>query len=54
MVAPSEPVNGSICYKMLIGADNHELYYFKKHRITAKMGKGFLSSDLKAIKTLRK
>lgn len=54
VVAPSEPVNGSICYKMLIGADNHELYYFKKHRITAKMGRGFLSSDLKAIKTLRK
>lgn len=54
VVAPSEPVNGSICYKMLIGADNHELYYFKKHKITAKMGKGFLSSDLKAIKMLRK
>ena len=53
VVAPSEPVNGSICYKMLIGADNHELYYFKKHKITAKMGKGFLPSDLKAIKLLR-
>ena len=54
VVAPSEPVNGSICYKMLIGSDNHELYYFKKHRITAKNGKGFLSADLKAIKSLRK
>ena len=54
VVAPSEPVNGSICYKMLIGADNHELYYFKKHKITAKNGKGFLSSDIKTIKTLRK
>lgn len=54
VVAPSEPVNGSICYKMLIGSDNHELYYFKKHKITARSGKGFLSSDIKSIKLLRK
>ena len=54
VVAPSEPVNGSICYKMLIGSDNHELYHFKKHKITAKSGKGFLSSDIKSIKLLRK
>lgn len=54
VVAPSEPVNGSICYKMLIGSDNHELYYFKKHKITVKSGKGFLSSDIKSIKLLRK
>ena len=54
VVAPSEPVNGSICYKMLIGSDNHELYYFKKHKITAKSGKGFLSSDIKSIKLLWK
>lgn len=54
VVAPSEPVNGAICYKMLIGSDNHELYYFKKHKITAKSGKGFLSSDIKSIKLLRK
>ena len=54
VVAPSEPVNGSICYKMLIGSDNHELYYFKKHKITAKSGKGILSSDIKSIKLLRK
>ncbi len=54
VVAPSEPVNGSVCYKMLIGADNHELYYFKKHKISAKSGKGFLDGDLKAIKLIRK
>lgn len=54
VVAPSEPVNGSICYKMLIGSDNHELYYFKKHKITARNGKGFLTGDIKAIKLLRK
>lgn len=54
VVAPSEPVNGSICYKMLIGSDNHELYYFKKHKITARNGEGFLPGDIKAIKLLRK
>lgn len=27
---------------------------FKKHKINAKSGKGFLTSDLKAIKSLRK
>ncbi len=54
VVAPSEPVNGSVCYKMLIGSDTHELYYFKKHRISARSGKGFLASDLKAIEQLRK
>ena len=54
VVAPSEPVNGSICYKMLIGSDNPELYYFKKHKITAISGKGVLSSDIKSIKLLRK
>ena len=54
VVAPSEPVNGSICYKMLIGSDNHELYYFKKHKNTARNGKGFLPGDIKAIKLLRK
>ena len=54
VVATSEPEKGSICYKMLIGSDNHELYYFKKHKITAKSGKGFLSSDIKSIKLLRK
>jgi len=54
VVAPSEPTNGSMCYTIIIGADTHELYYFKKHKITAKSGAGFLPSDLKAIKTVRK
>ena len=54
VVAPSEPVNGSVCYKLLIGADNHKLYWFKKHRISARSGSGFLESDLRAITQLRK
>ena len=54
VVAPLEPQKGSICYKMLIGADTHEIYYFKKHQITASNGAGFLNSDMKAITGVRK
>ena len=54
VVAPSVPVDGSVCYKMLLGSDTLELYYYKKHKITSKNGKGFLASDLKAIKSLSK
>ena len=54
VVAPSEPVDGSVCYKMLIGSDDHRLYWFKKHRISARQGAGFLTSDLKAINLIRK
>ena len=49
VVAPTEPVNGSVCYKMLIGADDHKLYWYKKHRISPRSGAGFLDMDLKAI-----
>lgn len=49
-VAPFEPTAGSsFCYKMLIDAGTHELYYFKKHRITKKAGAGFLPEDLMRI-----
>lgn len=53
VVAPAEPAPGSVCYKMLIGSDDHELYYFKKHRISARKGKGFLSDDLRTLKHIR-
>lgn len=48
-VCPSEPVNGSFCYKMLIDCHTHELYYFRKHRINKKAGKGFLLEDVKRV-----
>ena len=49
-VAPFEPTAGSsFCYNMLIDAGTHELYYFKKHRITKKAGPGFLPEDLMRI-----
>lgn len=48
-VAPTEPEPGSFCYKMLIGADDHKIYYFRKHRTTKKLGTGFLLEDVKRI-----
>lgn len=49
VVAPAEPANGSFCYKMLIDAQTYELYYYRKHRISAKSGAGFLPYDIRSI-----
>ena len=52
-VAPDEAGKGSYCYKMLIDAKTHNLYYFRKHRITKRFGKGFLLEDINRIATSR-
>lgn len=52
-VVPDAAEKGSYCYKMLIGAKDHKLYYFRKHRITKKFGKGFLLEDINRIATSR-
>ena len=49
VIAPANPVAGSFCYKLLIDANNHELYYFRKHKIGKKLGCGFLAEDIKRI-----
>ncbi len=49
VVVPTEPVAGSYCYKMLIDAQTHKLYYFKKHRINKKNRAGFLPADIEKI-----
>lgn len=48
-VVPTDPVNGSFCYKMLIGAQDHKIYYFRKHRISKRLGPGFLMEDIRRI-----
>lgn len=53
-VTPTDPVPGSYCYKMLIDAGTHELYYFRRHRITKKTGPGFLPEDIMRITAGRK
>jgi hypothetical protein len=54
VAAPTDAKNGSYCYKMLIDTQTHRLYYFKKHRINAKYGPGFVDFDLRSIATTRK
>jgi hypothetical protein len=54
VVAPEEPVKGSMCYTMLISADTYELLYYKKHKINARNGKGFLPGEIFNINDLMK
>ncbi len=49
VVVPSEPADGSYCYKMLIDALSYKLYYFRKHKISKSHGAGFLPEDLRRI-----
>ncbi len=53
VVVPTDPVPGSYCYKMLIDAETHKLYYYKKHRITRNTGAGFLPADIERIASTR-
>ena len=48
-VCPEDPQPGAFCYKMLVNAEDGELYYFRKHRITRKTGSGFLVEDMNRI-----
>ena len=54
VVVPTEPMKGSYCYKMLIDAQTHERYYYRKHKISAKAGAGFLPEDIEKITKARK
>ena len=47
-------ISHNICYKMIIEADNYKLLYYKKHRITARNGIGFLPDDIEDINDLMK
>lgn len=49
VVVPTEPMKGSYCYKMLIDAQTHKLYYYRKHKLSKKLGPGFLLEDIKRI-----
>lgn len=53
VIAPTEPVKGSFCYKMLIHPETHKLYYFRKHKISKKYGVGFLQEDILRINKQR-
>ena len=53
VVAPTGKTLGSYCYKMLIDAGTHELYYFRRHKISKRDGVGFLAEDMKKIASHR-
>lgn len=53
VVAPFDPQNGSPCYKMLIDAQTHELFYFERHSIKSGKWAGFLPKDIKIISSPR-
>ena len=53
VVAPTEALPGSYCYKMLINAETHEIYYYSRHKISKKYGAGFLPEDIKRINSSR-
>ncbi len=54
VAAPSEPVLGSYCFKMLIDAETHKLYYYRKQKISEKNGVGFIPEDINRITLTRK
>lgn len=49
VAAPTDAKSGSYCYKLLIDITNNRLCYFRKHRISKKVGAGFLQEDIKRI-----
>ena len=53
VIAPTQAGHNSFCYKLLIDCNNHELYYFRKHKISKKVGPGFLLEDIKRITSPR-
>lgn len=48
-IYPVEPKPGSLCYKFLFDTKTHDLYYFKKHKISESKDGGFLKGDIKRI-----
>lgn len=48
-VMPANPRNGSYCYKMLIGCEDHTLYYYRRHKIGRYSAPGILAEDVKRI-----
>ena len=53
VVAPSSEKSGSYCFKMLVNAETHELFYFRRHKITKKDAVGFLAEDIRKIMSHR-
>ena len=53
VAVPASKQPGSFCYKMLIDPQTNTLYYFRKHKISKKLGPGFLAEDIKRVNSYR-
>ena len=53
VVTPGEFHPGAVCWKIVIDARTHELYYYKKQNLKAAEYAGFLKADLKKIAKTR-
>ena len=49
MVGPGNR-NAGICFKMLIGADDSDMYYYHQHNITRSVPNGLLPADLRRMR----
>ncbi|MCI5990982.1 MAG: hypothetical protein SOY98_04645 [Candidatus Cryptobacteroides sp.] len=49
LVAPAAAEKGSICWKMVIGARTHDLYYLKKHTLAGPDSRGFLKGEISKL-----
>lgn len=49
MVSPAGDASSGYCFKMLIGTDDADMYYYNQHMIDRNNPKGLLPSDLKRL-----
>ncbi|MDR2037041.1 MAG: hypothetical protein LBQ60_03875 [Bacteroidales bacterium] len=48
-VGPGKRQNNAQCFKILVGVDDAQFYYFDHHKISEKSPDGFLASDFKKL-----
>ncbi len=49
LITPGEDHRGSYCYKILVGTDDHRLYFFRRHKISRWLSSGFTREDIRKI-----
>jgi hypothetical protein len=51
LITPGDESRGSYCYKILVGTDDHRLYFFRRHKISRWISSGFTREDIRKIST---
>ena len=49
VISPEGNTKGGYCYKLLIGTETHELFFFRRHKISSRLPAGFTREDIKNI-----